>query len=345
MGVVMALVVSSMLALPVARAQQPADGAEFPGTPAGKLARSFLEAVNSGDKERQTSFIKAGYSDSSLKQRPLDEHLSELQKLFAQSGGFDLRSVIDSSPNEIRFLTRTRRGNIHVRMLVRADKAQPDRLEGFGLRVVPDPEAEKANAWSREKMGGPEAMKEIERHVERAAREDRFSGVVLVAKGDSVIFNKAYGMAEKVFGAPNKVDTKFNLGSMNKMFTSVAIAQLVQAAHAHFGARGLLQARVLPESREVQEPARLLPDLRQRRPAVRAGRALEVQQRVLHSARGGGRKNLGRELLRLRARAHLQAGGDERHRVVRDGRSDPEPRGRLHPVRGRRPSGVGAAPR
>jgi CubicO group peptidase (beta-lactamase class C family) len=35
-------------------------------------------------------------------------------------------------------------------------------------------------------------------------------------------------MANKDFPAPNRVDTKFNLGSMNKMFTAVAIAQLVE---------------------------------------------------------------------------------------------------------------------
>ena len=39
----------------------------------------------------------------------------------------------------------------------------------------------------------------------------------------------AYGSANKDFGAPNKTDTKFNLGSMNKMFTTaVSIPQLVE---------------------------------------------------------------------------------------------------------------------
>jgi len=40
------------------------------------------------------------------------------------------------------------------------------------------------------------------------------------------IFKKAYGLANKSFNVPNQIDTKFNLGSMNKMFTAVAIAQL-----------------------------------------------------------------------------------------------------------------------
>ena len=38
----------------------------------------------------------------------------------------------------------------------------------------------------------------------------------------------AFGEANKDFGVPNALDTKFNLGSMNKMFTAVTIAQLVE---------------------------------------------------------------------------------------------------------------------
>src|SRR5687768_14816878 len=41
-------------------------------------------------------------------------------------------------------------------------------------------------------------------------------------------------MANKDFNVPNRVDTKFNLGSMNKMFTGVAIAQLVEKGKLSF---------------------------------------------------------------------------------------------------------------
>jgi CubicO group peptidase (beta-lactamase class C family) len=56
---------------------------------------------------------------------------------------------------------------------------------------------------------------------------DVFSGVVLLAKDGRVLFDKAYGEADKDFGVPNRTDTKFGLASLNKMFTSVAVAQLV----------------------------------------------------------------------------------------------------------------------
>ncbi len=69
---------------------------------------------------------------------------------------------------------------------------------------------------------------ELRGHVERLAQADSFSGAVLIAKDGKTLWSEAYGVADKNFDVPNKIDTKFNLGSMNKMFTAVAIAQLVE---------------------------------------------------------------------------------------------------------------------
>jgi CubicO group peptidase (beta-lactamase class C family) len=66
------------------------------------------------------------------------------------------------------------------------------------------------------------------------AEEDRFSGVVLVAKDGKVLLGKAYGLADRDKGVPNKPDTKFNLGSVGKTFTGVAIAQLAQEVKLSF---------------------------------------------------------------------------------------------------------------
>ena len=70
--------------------------------------------------------------------------------------------------------------------------------------------------------------------VEDLTQAEKFSGAVLVARHDEPVFCQAYGLAHQGFGVPNTVDTKFNLGSMNKMFTAVAITQLAEQGKLHF---------------------------------------------------------------------------------------------------------------
>jgi CubicO group peptidase (beta-lactamase class C family) len=73
-----------------------------------------------------------------------------------------------------------------------------------------------------------ELVAQLSKTMDKLAAEDKFSGAVLLAKDGKPIFEKAYGMASKGYGVANRTDTKFNLGSIDKVFTKVAIGQLVQ---------------------------------------------------------------------------------------------------------------------
>jgi CubicO group peptidase (beta-lactamase class C family) len=64
--------------------------------------------------------------------------------------------------------------------------------------------------------------------VDRAAARDDFSGTVLLAKDGKVLMTRAVGLANRDFDVPVTLDTRFNLGSMNKMMTAVACMQLVE---------------------------------------------------------------------------------------------------------------------
>jgi len=56
----------------------------------------------------------------------------------------------------------------------------------------------------------------------------QFAGAVLIAEDGTPVYIAAYGLASRSPDVLNQTDTKFNLGSMNKMFTAVAILQLVE---------------------------------------------------------------------------------------------------------------------
>jgi D-alanyl-D-alanine carboxypeptidase len=101
--------------------------------------------------------------------------------------------------------------------------------------AMPPPQTSETNQTSATGAASEAArLKELEALLDKAAAADTFSGAVLVARNGAPVFKKAYGMANQEKRAANRVDTKFNLGSMNKMFTSVAIAQLAEARKLSF---------------------------------------------------------------------------------------------------------------
>ena len=68
----------------------------------------------------------------------------------------------------------------------------------------------------------------IQTYLEDQAALGDFSGSVLIAEGGIPVFQQAFGLADRSLDLTNQIDTKFNLGSMDKMFTAVAIMQLVE---------------------------------------------------------------------------------------------------------------------
>lgn len=66
-------------------------------------------------------------------------------------------------------------------------------------------------------------------HLDALARRSALSGVVVIARDGKPVFRRAYGFANLADRVPNREDTRFNLASMGKMFTGVAILQLVEA--------------------------------------------------------------------------------------------------------------------
>ncbi len=67
---------------------------------------------------------------------------------------------------------------------------------------------------------------------QRAAGE--FSGAVLVAKDGQPLLQQGYGMADRQRRIANTPKTRFPIASIGRMFTAVAVAQLVQQGKLAF---------------------------------------------------------------------------------------------------------------
>jgi CubicO group peptidase (beta-lactamase class C family) len=66
----------------------------------------------------------------------------------------------------------------------------------------------------------------IDRHLQALTDRGLFSGAVLVARGDKVVFSKGYGFASVELQVPNSPTTTFRIASVTKQFTAAAVLLL-----------------------------------------------------------------------------------------------------------------------
>ena len=68
----------------------------------------------------------------------------------------------------------------------------------------------------------------LDTQITKLHKEGKFSGTVLYAKNNKVLLDKGYGYANRELKISNAPKFKYNLGSINKLFTKIAIAKLIQ---------------------------------------------------------------------------------------------------------------------
>ena len=69
---------------------------------------------------------------------------------------------------------------------------------------------------------------QLEECITRERTTEPFTGVVSLRHSDAIIFERAYGAAIRSEAIPNQIDTRFQIASGCKIFTSVAICQLIE---------------------------------------------------------------------------------------------------------------------
>ncbi|TDD37415.1 class A beta-lactamase-related serine hydrolase [Actinomadura sp. KC06] len=76
---------------------------------------------------------------------------------------------------------------------------------------------------------------EFDLFVREQARKDEFSGTVLLVHWSRPVLSRSYGMADKQRRIPNGPDTIFSLGSITKVCTAIALAQLAEQGKVAYG--------------------------------------------------------------------------------------------------------------
>jgi CubicO group peptidase (beta-lactamase class C family) len=234
-----ALVAALLAALAIA--QTPVS-IKLPDTPAGKTFGAFLIALNSGNLETMRRFHSERNDNG--------DNAGQDMKFYNQTGGLTLHSVKQSSDYVIETLVQAKKDGRWLSFKMEVESMAPypaiildvQPAEAPNATMPRDPpkpdrsgdQQPGSAAAPAKKLSEAEVTESLTAYLEGLAKQDKFSGVVLIARDGKPFFVKAYGLADKSKNLPNNPETKFNLGSMNKMFTAVAIAQLVEQGKLSF---------------------------------------------------------------------------------------------------------------
>jgi D-alanyl-D-alanine carboxypeptidase len=189
---------------------------ETPKTPPGEQFSAWLAAFNSGDRADMEKF-------RSRFDKPEEHKVEGLLGFRQQTGGFDLKKIQESSATQLTGLVQERDSDQFARFKIEVEAAEPHRVTHLEIRAIGRPAD-----FPIARLSQPDLAATLRAKLDKDTAADKFAGAVLLAKDGKPIFTGAYGMADREKKIPNTLNTKFRIGSMNKMFTAVSILQLVQ---------------------------------------------------------------------------------------------------------------------
>jgi D-alanyl-D-alanine carboxypeptidase len=199
--------------------------ATLPDTPDGKLGAALIEHVNTDSPEQIRSWAPTILSPDmdTIEQAGF---MTSLAEAIRDSGGVDLTDAHDQRGMFVLTVKARRSGRLAV-FVLGSDAAHPGHFAHAEMVPMDDPSL--YADWPKAAVSRDELKRLVHATLDTLVRTNDFSGCVTVVAGSETVIDECRGLAERRFGVPIDRHTKFHIGSMDKMFTAVAIAQLVEA--------------------------------------------------------------------------------------------------------------------
>jgi len=212
-----------LIAVPVA-----AEDIAWPGSEPGRHARAYFEAFAKGEPAMRAFWQEHG-SKEALAQRPVDARLGVWREMHDEFGVLTPVRIGASAEDMVEVIARTGHSQ-ELTIGFLCEKEPPHGL--IGLRVG-DPEDAGPRAQPPPDTGPPptddQIVARLAKDLDSLAAAGEFSGAALLDKDGRTLYGRAFGMASREAKTPNQLTTRFNLGSINKIFTATAIQQLAVA--------------------------------------------------------------------------------------------------------------------
>lgn len=207
-----------------------AESIVLPDAPAGKRFAAWLGALNSGRREVLQQFIAENFEPPPNAALPVDRIANRHFEMYQNTGGLIVRKVAASAPEKISVVLEAKRTGFYTTIVMATQKDAPNKILGMGFRNSEAP----PELLPKEKLSERQLRENVDRLITGLIKADQFSGVILIAKNGKPVYQRASGLANRAWNVQNRMGTKFNVASIGKMFTAVAIAQLAEQGKLSF---------------------------------------------------------------------------------------------------------------
>lgn len=198
-----------------------------------EIVNDFLKAVNSGDRKSMQDFLFKHYDQNVLKRIPLFAVVSLNMAFYYESGGvgYDLIQIDPVEGNLISIELNNKLTDNQLKFTVPTSGAPQYKINQFiKSELIPSSNKDK----SEKQLNDNEIIARLGKAIKKLQEDEEFSGAIIVAKDGQILLKEALGMASKSYESSNRTDTKFNIASVGKMFTGLAITQLVEQGKLSF---------------------------------------------------------------------------------------------------------------
>lgn len=197
---------------------------------------SAIQMLQSTDPQAVSRYIDAELHPETLQsfggegRERYIAYVSDIKRFHGSLSLLSYEKLPDEQPGSepLRLSARVRSANTELDYQLRLDLSTeaPGKITNIDI-VYARAQATENNTLN--KLNKQQLAQQLSAYVDRLAQRGTFSGVVLLADQNGVLYQSAKGMADLRYQVPNNTDTKFNLASMNKMFTAISILQLAEA--------------------------------------------------------------------------------------------------------------------
>ena len=206
-------------AMPAAPA--PADTFAFPGTPAGAAAEAWFQAFNGTEADMRELYAKH-YAPGP---RTPEQRLAVWKQLRSDLTSLTPVRVAEERPGHIEVIARDGHAGF-ARLSFELDPG--GLIVGVSIDQADASEAAAPPPADTRPLSETGVVALLSQRVDSLAAAGQFSGVVRLEHHGTLLLERAWGEANRDTHTPNRVDTRFNIGSLNKQFTKAVIAKLCE---------------------------------------------------------------------------------------------------------------------